>query len=259
MTIGADSALHRITEAVDAISTTAHSHQRCFVLEVMGRHCGYLALVSAIACEADYVFIPENPPEPGWQDRLCEKLSAARKLGQRLSILIVAEGAVERDLTPITADLVRKLIIDRLQFDTRTTVLGHVQRGGAPSAFDRVLALRMGAEAVLALMDAETSGTKEIPACVISLDANQAVRVPLVECVAATHAIQKAMANKNFEHTVHLRGKAFVNNFEIYRRLAKVNAPSALRAGSRLSIRKLPFYLLLFHIHPQPQNSFLTQ
>ena len=66
MTIGADSALHRIVEAVDAIHTTADSHRRSFVLEVMGRHCGYLALVAGIACEADYVFIPEDPPEEAW-------------------------------------------------------------------------------------------------------------------------------------------------------------------------------------------------
>ena len=69
MTIGADSALHRIVEAIDAIASTAASHQRSFVVEVMGRHCGYLALMSAIAGGADYVFIPENPPDPGWERR----------------------------------------------------------------------------------------------------------------------------------------------------------------------------------------------
>ncbi|CAK6984429.1 ATP-dependent 6-phosphofructokinase%2C platelet type [Scomber scombrus] len=75
MTIGTDSALHRIIEVVDAIMTTAQSHQRTFVLEVMGRHCGYLALVSALACGADWVFIPEMPPEDGWEDSMCQKLS----------------------------------------------------------------------------------------------------------------------------------------------------------------------------------------
>lgn len=78
MTIGADSALHRILESIDNIATTAASHQRCFVLEVMGRHCGYLALVSALASEADWVFIPEWPPEHGWQDKLCDKLAQVR-------------------------------------------------------------------------------------------------------------------------------------------------------------------------------------
>lgn len=76
MTIGTDSALHRIIEVVDAIMTTAQSHQRTFVLEVMGRHCGYLALVSALACGADWVLIPEMPPEDGWEDKMCKKLSA---------------------------------------------------------------------------------------------------------------------------------------------------------------------------------------
>uniref|UniRef100_A0A0B7B628 6-phosphofructokinase n=1 Tax=Arion vulgaris TaxID=1028688 RepID=A0A0B7B628_9EUPU len=78
MTIGTDSALHRIIEAVDAIATTALSHQRAFVLEVMGRHCGYLALVGALATEADWVFIPEWPPEGDWRDTLCKKLAAER-------------------------------------------------------------------------------------------------------------------------------------------------------------------------------------
>uniref|UniRef100_A0A8C6R5U4 Phosphofructokinase domain-containing protein n=1 Tax=Nannospalax galili TaxID=1026970 RepID=A0A8C6R5U4_NANGA len=75
MTIGTDSALHRIIEVVDAIMTTAQSHQRTFVLEVMGRHCGYLALVSALACGADWVFLPESPPEEGWEETMCFKLS----------------------------------------------------------------------------------------------------------------------------------------------------------------------------------------
>lgn len=74
MTIGTDSALHRIIESIDAIVTTASSHQRTFILEVMGRHCGYLALVGALASEADYVFIPEWPPELDWSTRLCNKI-----------------------------------------------------------------------------------------------------------------------------------------------------------------------------------------
>ena len=75
MTIGVDSALHRIVECVDAITTTAVSHQRAFVLEVMGRRCGYLALVTGLACGADYIFIPENPPDDGWEEKMCEQLN----------------------------------------------------------------------------------------------------------------------------------------------------------------------------------------
>ncbi|XP_075870955.1 ATP-dependent 6-phosphofructokinase, platelet type-like isoform X6 [Nelusetta ayraudi] len=139
MTIGTDSALHRIIEVVDAIMTTAQSHQRTFVLEVMGRHCGYLALVSALACGADWVLIPEMPPEDGWEDKMCQKLSATRSRGTRLNIIIVAEGAIDRHGKPITSSFVKELVVQRLGFDTRVTILGHVQRGGTPSAFDRIL------------------------------------------------------------------------------------------------------------------------
>ncbi|XP_058044140.1 ATP-dependent 6-phosphofructokinase, liver type isoform X2 [Ahaetulla prasina] len=139
MTIGTDSALHRIMEVIDAITTTAQSHQRTFVLEVMGRHCGYLALVSALASGADWLFIPESPPEDGWEDFMCERLGETRSRGSRLNIIIIAEGAIDRNGKPITSNYVKELVVKRLGFDTRVTVLGHVQRGGTPSAFDRVL------------------------------------------------------------------------------------------------------------------------
>uniref|UniRef100_A0A672NQJ4 ATP-dependent 6-phosphofructokinase n=1 Tax=Sinocyclocheilus grahami TaxID=75366 RepID=A0A672NQJ4_SINGR len=184
MTIGTDSALHRIIEVVDAIMTTAQSHQRTFVLEVMGRHCGYLALVSALACGADWVLIPEMPPKDGWEEQMCHKLS--------------------------------ELVVRCLGFDTRVTILGHVQRGGTPSAFDRILASRMGVEAVLALLEA-SPGT---PACVVSLCGNQAVRLPLMECVQMTQEVQKAMDEKRFEEAVKLRGRSFENNLNTYKLLS---------------------------------------
>uniref|UniRef100_A0A6Q2X075 6-phosphofructokinase n=1 Tax=Esox lucius TaxID=8010 RepID=A0A6Q2X075_ESOLU len=202
MTIGTDSALHRIIEVVDAIMTTAQSHQRTFVLEVMGRHCGYLALVSALACGADWVLIPEMPPEDGWEEKMCQKLSATRCRGSRLNIIIVAEGAIDRHGKAITGSVVKDLVVRCLGFDTRVTILGHVQRGGTPSAFDRILASRMGVEAVLALLET----TANTPACVVSLCGNQAVRLPLMECVQMTQEVQKAMDEKKFEEAVKLRG-----------------------------------------------------
>ncbi|KAM9331604.1 ATP-dependent 6-phosphofructokinase, platelet type isoform 1-T1 [Pholidichthys leucotaenia] len=216
MTIGTDSALHRIIEVVDAIMTTAQSHQRTFVLEVMGRHCGYLALVSALACGADWVLIPEMPPEDGWEEKMCEKLSANRAGMKRLNILIVAEGAIDRNNKPITTDYVKNLVVKCLGFDTRVTILGHVQRGGTPSAFDRILASRMGVEAVLALLET----TADTPACVVSLYGNQSVRVPLMECVQMTQEVQKAMDQKRFEEAVKLRGRSFENNLKTYKLLA---------------------------------------
>ncbi|RWS18485.1 ATP-dependent 6-phosphofructokinase-like protein, partial [Leptotrombidium deliense] len=139
MTIGTDSALHRILEAVDAIVTTASSHQRTFILEVMGRHCGYLALVAALSSEADFVFIPEWPPDDDWPDKLCLKLQQEREVGQRLNIIIISEGATDNKGQPITAKQVEKVVVERLKQDTRISVLGHIQRGGNPSAFDRIL------------------------------------------------------------------------------------------------------------------------
>ena len=88
MTIGADTALHRIVDAIDALSSTAASHQRSFVVEVMGRHCGYLALMSAIAGGCDFVLIPENPPEEGWEERMCSALRRGRKEGRRDSLAV---------------------------------------------------------------------------------------------------------------------------------------------------------------------------
>uniref|UniRef100_A0A3P8SX73 ATP-dependent 6-phosphofructokinase n=1 Tax=Amphiprion percula TaxID=161767 RepID=A0A3P8SX73_AMPPE len=205
MTIGTDSALHRIIEVVDAIMTTAQSHQRTFVLEVMGRHCGYLALVSALACGADWVFIPEMPPEDGWEDSMCQKLSENRADNKRLNIIIVAEGAIDSHNKAITPDYIKDLVVRCLGFDTRVTILGHVQRGGTPSAFDRILASRMGVEAVLALLEASAN----TPACVVSLVGNQAVRLPLMECVQMTQEVQKAMDEKKFEEAVRLRGRFF--------------------------------------------------
>ncbi|XP_040921175.1 ATP-dependent 6-phosphofructokinase, platelet type isoform X1 [Toxotes jaculatrix] len=224
MTIGTDSALHRIIEVVDAIMTTAQSHQRTFVLEVMGRHCGYLALVSALACGADWVLIPEMPPEDGWEDKMCQKLSANRAGMKRLNIIIVAEGAIDHNNKPITTEYIKNLVVKCLGFDTRVTILGHVQRGGTPSAFDRILASRMGVEAVLALLET----TANTPACVVSLCGNQSVRLPLMECVQMTQEVQKAMDEKRFEEAVKLRGRSFENNLKTYKLLAHRKPESEL-------------------------------
>uniref|UniRef100_A0A671MQR5 Phosphofructokinase domain-containing protein n=1 Tax=Sinocyclocheilus anshuiensis TaxID=1608454 RepID=A0A671MQR5_9TELE len=211
MTIGADSALHRIMEVIDAITTTAQSHQRTFVLEVMGRHCGYLAVVSALASGADWLFIPEAPPEDGWEDHMC-----SRSKGSRLNIVIIAEGAIDKHGQLISSNYVKDLVVQRLGYDTRVTVLGHVQRGGTPSAFDRVLSSKMGVEAVVALLEA----TPETSACVIGLSGNQAMRLPLMECVNMTKEVQKAMNEKRFEEAIQLRGKSFENNWNTYKLLA---------------------------------------
>ncbi|NXN65963.1 PFKAM protein, partial [Himantopus himantopus] len=231
MTIGTDSALHRIMEIVDAITTTAQSHQRTFVLEVMGRHCGYLALITALACGADWVFIPESPPEDDWEDHLCRRLTETRLGGSRLNIIIVAEGAVDKHGKAITSDDIKTLVVKRLGYDTRVTILGHVQRGGTPSAFDRILGSRMGVEAVMALLE----GTPETPACVVSLSGNQAVRLPLMECVQVTKDVTTAMNEGRFDDALKLRGRSFQNNWNVYKLLAHIRPPST-KSGYTLAV-----------------------
>lgn len=152
----------------------------------------------------------------------------------------MSEGAIDREGNAITAEMVKKVVVDELQQDTRITVLGHVQRGGNPSAFDRVLVIfrcavknfitieyilqgcRMGAEAVMALMEA----TDDTVPCVVSLDGNQAVRVPLMECVERTKAVAKAMEEKNWELAVQLRGRSFARNLETYKMLTRLKPPA---------------------------------
>uniref|UniRef100_H0YZD9 ATP-dependent 6-phosphofructokinase n=2 Tax=Passeriformes TaxID=9126 RepID=H0YZD9_TAEGU len=231
MTIGTDSALHRIIEIVDAITTTAQSHQRTFVLEVMGRHCGYLALITALACGADWVFIPESPPEDDWEEHLCRRLAETRDGGSRLNIIIVAEGAIDKHGKAITSDDIKSLVVKRLGYDTRVTILGHVQRGGTPSAFDRILASRMGVEAVMALLE----GTPDTPACVVSLSGNQAVRLPLMECVQVTKDVTTAMNEGRFEDAVKLRGRSFQNNWNVYKLLAHIRPP-ATKSGYTVAV-----------------------
>ncbi|XP_072902592.1 ATP-dependent 6-phosphofructokinase, liver type-like isoform X1 [Hemitrygon akajei] len=234
MTIGTDSALHRIMEVIDAITTTAQSHQRTFVLEVMGRHCGYLALVSALASGADWLFIPEAPPADGWEDLMCKRLGESRSRGSRLNIIILAEGAIDQHGNPISSNYVKDLVSKRLGFDTRVTVLGHVQRGGTPSAFDRILSSKMGMEAVLTLLDA----SPETSSCVVSLSGNQALRLPLMECVMLTKDVQKAMDEKRFDEAITLRGRSFENNWNIYKLLAH-QKPSVTKSNFNLAIMNI--------------------
>uniref|UniRef100_A0A8C2ZNY0 Phosphofructokinase, platelet n=1 Tax=Cyclopterus lumpus TaxID=8103 RepID=A0A8C2ZNY0_CYCLU len=229
MTIGTDSALHRIIEVVDAIMTTAQSP--------LGFHCLYLALVSALACGADWVFIPEMPPKDGWEDSMCQKLSEVTNAhkSKRLNIIIVAEGAIDSHNKAITPDYIKDLVVRCLGFDTRVTILGHVQRGGTPSAFDRVLASRMGVEAVLALLEASAT----TPACVVSLVGNQAVRLPLMECVQMTQEVQKAMDEKKFEEAVRLREVYGLNKESSFNvAVLNVGAPAAgMNAAVRAAVR----------------------
>jgi 6-phosphofructokinase 1 len=147
ISIGVDTALNTILDAVDKIKDTATSHQRAFLIEVMGRNSGYLALMASIASGAEMVLIPEV--ETAMED-IEEGVDQAYVRGKAHCIVIAAEGwkPGARDLTDYL-----KQRRDDIGFDVRLTVLGHVQRGGSPTAYDRILATRLGAAAVQALVD----------------------------------------------------------------------------------------------------------
>ncbi|MFK5927074.1 MAG: 6-phosphofructokinase, partial [Desulfuromusa sp.] len=136
--LGVDTALNNIVHAVDNLKDTASSHDRTFVVETMGRSCGYLAVASAIATGAEYSLIPEEPYD---LDDICSDLRRRFQEGRTNSIIIVAEGAGK-------AEDIANQIKDRIGFETRIIVLGHYQRGGSPSVFDRLLGARFGQSAV---------------------------------------------------------------------------------------------------------------
>ena len=218
MTIGADTALHRITQAIDALTSTASSHQRSFVVEVMGRNCGYLALMSAIATGADWVLIPESPPDvDDWETKMCEVLKAGREAGHRDSIVIVAEGAQDQYGNEITCGHVKNVLEERLGEDTRITTLGHVQRGGSPSAFDRYLATLQGYTAVEALLKAEPDQEAQL----IGIRDNRITYAPLMTSVEQTHAVANVIKAHDYETAMTMRGGSFREAFRTLRTLVR--------------------------------------
>jgi ATP-dependent phosphofructokinase / diphosphate-dependent phosphofructokinase len=164
-TFGFDSAVNCATDALDRLSTTAASHERVMVLEVMGRHAGWIALYSGIAGGGDIILLPELP----WNfESVCAKILEREKEGKRYTLIVAAEGAHLPDGSMVTAErrqegrqtklggiggLIAYEIEKRLGRETRSMVLGHLQRGGAPSTFDRLLATQFGAHAVRLVLE----------------------------------------------------------------------------------------------------------
>jgi 6-phosphofructokinase 1 len=132
--IGFDTAVNTAVECIDRVRDTAYSHERVFVIEVMGRRNGFIALEAGLAGGAEAILIPETPYS---LLEICDSLKSAAERGKRSSIIVVAEGAAR-------AGDIRDFIQKNISFETRHVVLGHMQRGGSPSAFDRILALRLG-------------------------------------------------------------------------------------------------------------------
>ncbi|KTB22456.1 ATP-dependent 6-phosphofructokinase subunit beta [Nakaseomyces glabratus] len=210
-TIGAYSALDRICTAIDYVEATANSHSRAFVVEVMGRNCGWLALLAGIATSADYIFIPEKPATSSeWQDQMCDIVAKHRSRGKRTTIVIVAEGAIANDLTPISPSDVHKVLCDRLGLDTRITTLGHVQRGGTAVAYDRILATLQGIEAVNAVLESKPDTQSPL----IAINENKITRKPLVESVKLTKSVADAIQAKDFKKAMSLRDTEFIEHMK---------------------------------------------
>ena len=199
MTFGFDTAVQIATDAIDRLQTTSASHQRVIVVEVMGRHAGHIAVWSGIAGGAAVILIPEEPYDV---EQVCQSLIRRRQFGRLGSIVVVAEGAKPREghetlLSGETdqfghvrlggaGEQLAHEIETRTGFETRAAVLGHVQRGGTPTAYDRVLATRYGIAAIDAVHDG-AFGT------MMALRDGEIVRVPLTEAVAEPKLVDPAL------------------------------------------------------------------
>lgn len=187
-TFGFDTAVSTATEALDKLHSTAESHERVLIVELMGRYCGWIALYSGISGSADVILIPEIPFDI---DKVCDKIRRREAAGRHFSIVVVAEGARPRDGGHVfqerrgvgTVDrlggicsMVGQAIADRTGKEVRTLVLGHLQRGGSPTTYDRLLALRFGAAAVRALADG-------LSGVMLGLNGHAITPVPLEEVV----------------------------------------------------------------------------
>jgi 6-phosphofructokinase 1 len=176
MCIGVDTALNTVISAIDKIKDTASSHRRSFIIEVMGRNCGYLALMSGIAGGVEYVIIPEFPVN---LEDVSNKLKKGYQRGKSHCIVLVAEGA--GDVYDIG-----KFMEDKIGFEMRVTVLGYLQRGGSPSVFDRILASRLGSAAVEQLL-------KKNDHHMIGLLGNEIKTIPLAEVLSQKNKLRKSM------------------------------------------------------------------
>lgn len=168
-TIGYDTAMNTIVEAVDKIRDTASSHERLFFIEVMGRDAGFLALNTAIASGAEAAIIPERKTDV---DQLEQLIGNGFRKSKNSSIVLVAES----EITGGANGLAERMKVEHPEYDVRVTILGHIQRGGSPSAYDRIIASRMGVAAIDALLDEQRS-------IMIGIVNNEIVHVPFTKAI----------------------------------------------------------------------------
>ena len=181
ITLGADTALNVALDAVDKLRVTSSSHRRASIVEVMGRDCGYIGLSVALACGAEAVSLPEVDISP---EEIATRIEDAYRRGKKHAVVIVAEGAKlgGAELEKILLEQYRS----RLGFELRATVLGHVQRGGAPTVFDRLLGARFGAYAVDCLARGEHG-------VLVGLQGKELATTPLEQVVGKIKAIDMSM------------------------------------------------------------------
>jgi 6-phosphofructokinase 1 len=195
MTIGADTALHRITEATGA----------------------------------DWVLIPEDPPQKGdWEDEMCRSLKSGREVGRQHSIVVIAEGARDRFGKPITSEYTKQVLEERLGEEVRITILGHVQRGGAPSAFDRYLGTVQGYTAVEELLKSKPDQEPQL----VGIRQHGVVRSSLVECVAQTQEVARVIQAQDYETALRMRGGSFAESYRIFRTILRSH-PNPPETGER--------------------------
>lgn len=212
MTIGTDTALTRIIDAMDMLASTAASHQRTFIVEVMGRHCGYLPLMSAVAGGADFVFTPEDPAGSNWREDMCIKVRMGREAGRRESIILVAEGARDINGDPLTTNDVKEALKEGLGEDGKVTVLGHIQRGGVPTAYDRWMPTLLGYAAVQELFDPAAHGKGSI----LGVRHNRVTRLPLEESIINTRAVAGLIEEGKYIGARKARGNSFYQMGNIF-------------------------------------------
>ncbi len=193
-TFGFDTAVNTAMESIDRLHTTAESHHRIMVVEVMGRHAGWIAVHAGIAGGADFILIPELPIH---MEEVCAAIQKRHQRGKTFSIIVVAEGAEFAQGSTVNlgqkldefghvrlggiGDTLAKMIEEKTGYETRVTVLGHIQRGGSPTAFDRVLGTRFGVKAVELVLSQEWGK-------MVSLKGNAIVAVPIEQ---ATRELKK--------------------------------------------------------------------
>ncbi len=200
-TFGFDTAVNVAMDCIDRLHTTAESHDRVMVVEVMGRHAGWIALYAGLAGGADAILIPEKPIDI---DEVCGLIRKRHSRGKSFSVVVVAEGARFKESSDITqsqeldsfghvklggiGQALAEAIGDKTGYETRVTVLGHIQRGGSPTAFDRVLGTRYGIKAAELVMENKFG-------CVVALRGNDIVEIPIEEILGKIKTVNDELYN----------------------------------------------------------------